>query len=89
MKAVHQDSVNLTANSETDGACFTISHFHQNGELIGESEILCAEGLNTDDTELVESETSDKGCSSTNQGPITWLGLLGLIGLSRQNRRDS
>ena len=87
MKAVHQGSVNLTAYSETDGACFTIAHFHQNGELIGESDILCAEGLNTDDTELVESETNDKGCSSTNQEPITWLSLLGLLGLSTRRRR--
>lgn len=91
MKSVHQDSVNLTANSETDGACFTISHFHQNGELIGESDILCADELDVGDTEGSgfgdEDESGEKGCSSTNQRPIIWLGLLGLVGLTTRRRR--
>ena len=93
MKAVHQGSVNLSANTNTNGTCFTVSHHHQNGTLIGESAILCADAIDVGDTEGSgfgdEGESADKGCSSANQGAFSWISLLGLIGLSLRNRRNT
>ena len=36
-----------------------------------------------------EGEGDEKGCSSANQGTITWMSILGLIGLSFRRRRNS
>ena len=91
MKAVHENPASLSARASTNGACFTVSHHHQNGALIGESAILCADGINLGDTEDSgfgdKDESDEKGCSSANQGAITWMGLIGLIGLSMSRRR--
>ena len=70
-----------------DGACFTVSHVGQNGAILGESDIVCAELTDLDDTGDPNGETDEKGCSSANQGAFTWMGLIGLIGLSMSRRR--
>ena len=91
MKAVHENPATLSADTNTNGACFTVSHHHQNGALIGESAILCADEINLGDTEGsgfgAEDESDEKGCSSVNQGTFTWIGLIGLIGLTISRRR--
>lgn len=91
MKSVNENPASLTANTNTNEACFTVSHYHQNGELIGESGILCADAIEVEDTEgsdfVDEGESDAKGCSSTKQGTFTWMGLIGLIGLSMSRRR--
>ena len=93
MRAVDADTVTMHASTSKNGACFTVSHHHQNGALIGESAILCADELNLGDTEGSdigdEGESADKGCSSANQGAFTWMGLIGLIGFSMSRRRDT
>ena len=70
-----------------DGACFTVSHVGQNGAILGESDIVCAELTDLDDAGDPYAETDEKGCSSANQGAFTWMGLIGLIGLSMSRRR--
>lgn len=91
MKAVHENPASLSARASTNGACFTVSHHHQNGTLIGESDIICADKIDVGDSNGSdfgdEGESADKGCSSANQGAFTWMGLLGLIGLTIRRRR--
>lgn len=91
MKAVHENPASLSARTSTNGACFPVSHHHQNGTLIGESAILCADELDVGDTEGSgfgdEGESDEKGCSSANQGAFSWMGLIGLIGLTTRRRR--
>ena len=91
MIAVDEDTVTMHARTSKNGACFTVSHHHQNGTLIGESAILCADALDVGDSNGSdfgdEGESDEKGCSSANQGAFTWMGLLGLVGLSMSRRR--
>ena len=82
--SVQEDPIDISGSAQ-DGACFTISHVAQNGEILGESDIACTETTNLDDTG--DPNDGNKGCSSMSQGPINWLSLLGLLGLSTRRRR--
>ena len=82
--SVQDDPINISGAAQAD-ACFTVSHVAQNGEILGESDIACTETTNLDDTG--DPNDGNKGCSSMSQGPINWLSLLGLIGLSTRRRR--
>ena len=86
VQSVQEDPTAIRAGAQ-DGACFTVSHVAQNGAILGESDIVCAELTDLDDTGDPNGETDEKGCSSANQGAFTWMGLIGLIGLSMSRRR--
>lgn len=83
---VQEDPINISGAAQA-GACFTVSHVAQNGAMLGESDFVCAEPTELDDTGGPDEEKDGTGCSSANQGTITWLGLLGLIGLTTRRRR--
>jgi hypothetical protein len=90
IKSISENPALITGKTDTNGACFTISHVAQNGELIGESDVLCTDAIAVDDDTETDTGIDDeeKGCTSMNaQGAIGWLGLMSLVVVG-QRRRD-
>jgi len=90
LNSISVDPTFTTGKTGTSGACFTVSHVAQNGELIGESDILCTDAMAEDDDTETDTGIDDeeKGCTSMNaQGSIGWLGLMSLVVVG-QRRRD-
>lgn len=90
IKSISENPALITGKTDTNGACFTISHVAQNGELIGESDVLCTDamGVNNDTGTDTGIDDEEKGCTSMNaQGSIGWLGLMSLVVVG-QRRRD-
>ena len=46
---VQDDPINISGAAQA-GACFTVSHVAQNGSILGESDFVCAESTDLDDT---------------------------------------
>ena len=84
-------SVSVSLGAETDGAgCFKVTQIHQNGSIIGESDIVCVDGVEEigEPNAPVDDSDEDKGCNSTgSNSPLSWLSLAGLVGLSFARRR--
>ena len=84
-------SVSVSLGAETDGAgCFKVTQIHQNGSIIGESDIICVDGVeeNEEPNAPVDDSDEDKGCNSTgSNNPLSWVALIGLVGLSFYRRR--
>lgn len=86
-----EKAVSVSLGTETDGAgCFKVTQIHQNGSIIGESNIVCVDAVedNNDINEPVDDSDEEKGCSSTgSHTPLNWIALVVLIGLSFVRRR--
>lgn len=84
------DPIDIKGAAPSDTSCFTVSHVAQNGSVLGESDIVCAEATTLEDTGDPNGENDEnKGCSSMNLNPgtLSWFGLLGLVGLTTRRRR--